>query len=617
MTAFRKASLAGMILLVSAFALAQTEDATRIMNQANGGVVALVMYGPDKAEVAKASAMALTEDILATAYHVVSQAYDIEAVNAKGKKMKIDGIVGVDRALDIALLKLKGKVQPLTVSVSGPEALAAGARVFALGSNESGQIVVSEGTLRRFMDVAPGEKAMELSLNVPMQFCGGPILGLGGNVQGMMIILDERVRIGLPISAIQKVSRSGKVADFKSWNKEDYFNLAEGAAFAGRVSAALDELPAAQRHLEKAVKLNPAFVDGYRLLAAVYDKQRDNSAAIEAYRKVTELDPSQPDAFYGLGEALKRTGRAKEAVAALEKAISLNLDSKEAYFELGDAYESLQDWGHAASAYEKFISLKPEVTWNGYLRLGVCRTNEKNYEAAVAALLEARKAQPNDLNVNSKLADAYRLSGQLDKAEEVYDQMARINPADAKTYYRQAMGMYNEAKDFKGALGPAKKLVDLEPGNVENIFNLGLMQFQLQDYPEAEAAFKQCLAAKPDFDTAWFQLGASYFNQKKYREAIEPYKKYTELKPDDPVGWLNVGVSYMFIASATKSAKDFELALEPMKKAVELKPDNANALYNLAIVYLNLKDNLSARDIYKKLAALDPTLAERLKKYLK
>jgi hypothetical protein len=64
MTAFRKASLAGMILLVSAFALAQTEDATRIMNQANGGVVALVMYGPDKAEVAKASAMALTEDIL-------------------------------------------------------------------------------------------------------------------------------------------------------------------------------------------------------------------------------------------------------------------------------------------------------------------------------------------------------------------------------------------------------------------------------------------------------------------------------------------------------------------------------------------------------------------------
>jgi Flp pilus assembly protein TadD len=48
-----------------------------------------------------------------------------------------------------------------------------------------------------------------------------------------------------------------------------------------------------------------------------------------------------------------------------------------------------------------------------------------------------------------------------------------------------------------------------------------------------------------------------------------------------------------------------------------LKPDNAAAQFNLGIVYINLKDFLSARDIYTKLQKLDPALAEKLKKYLR
>ena len=63
--------------------------------------------------------------------------------------------------------------------------------------------------------------------------------------------------------------------------------------------------------------------------------------------------------------------------------------------------------------------------------------------------------------------------------------------------------------------------------------------------------------------------------------------------------------------------KDHEAALEPLKKCVELKPDNPVAWFNLAIVYINLKDNFSAKEVYNKLVTLDPTLAERLKKYLR
>ena len=96
----------------------------------------------------------------------------------------------------------------------------------------------------------------------------------------------------------------------------------------------------------------------------------------------------------------------------------------------------------------------------------------------------------------------------------------------------------------------------------------------------------------------------------KFWEAAAAYKKYTEFTPDDPSGWLSLGVCYMQVG-------DYKSALEPLKKCVELKPDNSVAWYNLAIVYINLRNNRSAKQIYNKLVTLDPSLAERLKQYLR
>jgi tetratricopeptide (TPR) repeat protein len=613
MIASRRVSVAltGAILcLTSLTAFAQTEDAAKILAQAKGGTLALVIYGADKAETAKGSAMALAEDILATAYHVVSQAYDVEVLTAKGKKVKVEGIIGIDRAHDVALLKLKAKVPPLNVSVAGHEALAAGARLFALGSNSQGQVVVSEGTLRRMVSIGPQENVMEVSLTTEEQFSGGPLLDIGSQVVGMMIILDRNVRVALPVEVLQKVSRTGKVAGFKSWAREDYFSLFEGASFAGRIAAGMDELMTARIHLEKAVKLDPSFTEGYRLLAYVYDKQRDYAAAIEAYRLVTTREGARADAFYGLAGVLKRTQKYQEAAEAYEKAISMNFEKKEIFFELGDTYEAMQNWAKAAEAYEKYLALKPEVTWNGYLRLGSCRVMLKQYDAAIAAFVEAQKAQPRDLKVNTSLADAYEKAGQLEKAEETYNSLAVINPADAKAYYSMAIRMYDAAGKYDKAISPARKIVDLDPKNELNIYNVGLMYFKLQRFDEAIAAFRQSLAIKPDLANAWFQVGSAQFQLKRYKEAADAYKKYTELAPGESSGWLGLAVSYMYL-------KNFEAALEPIKKCVDLKPENAAAQFNLAIVYINLKDYLSAREIYKKLTTLDPALAEKLRKYIR
>ena len=77
--------------------------------------------GENKQEIARGTAFALSEDVVVTNYHLVSRAVDAEAINAKGKKLKVEGVVAVSKPCDIALLKLKGKLQPLAVAAgAGP-----------------------------------------------------------------------------------------------------------------------------------------------------------------------------------------------------------------------------------------------------------------------------------------------------------------------------------------------------------------------------------------------------------------------------------------------------------------------------------------------------------------
>jgi tetratricopeptide (TPR) repeat protein len=596
------------LILASAMAVAQTEEANNILGQAGSSVIALVSYGADKAEILKGSAFALGEDVIITAYHAVSQAFDVEGLNIKGKKVKIEGLLGVDKAHDVAILKLKGKLQALPVgSVDG---LAPGSRLFALGSNESGQIVIAEGAFRRIVDLGPAGKILEITMPVPDQFRGGPLLDVNGQLVGMLFVGERNLRFGLPIANLLSVSRTGKATEFKSQAQENYFETVEGNNFAGRAAMGLDDQMTARLHLEKSVRLNPSDISGALLLADIYSRQRDYAEAVSAYRKATQLDPSRADAFYGLGTILLKQTQYKDAAEALEKAAALGYAGKEIHLDLGSAYEAIPDFAKAATSYEKYISLGPADAWAADLRLGICRTKLGQYDAAIAALLEAEKAQPKDLKVRDALAQAYVKAGRLEDAEAAYTAMAEINPPEAKTYFRQTFQMYDGAGRFDRAVVPLKRIIELDPRNETNFYYLGMTYFKFQQYDQAVAAFQQSLAVKPDFPHAWYQIGSSYFNAKKFKEAAEAYKKYAELAPEDPSGWLNIGVAY-------NQAKSYEAALEPLKKCVELKPDNAVALANLAVVYINLKDNYSAKEIYNKLLTLDPSMAEKLKKYIR
>jgi tetratricopeptide (TPR) repeat protein len=589
------------------FLFSQTQESAQLFEKNKEGVLSLFVYGANKDLLAKGVGFGLAEDVVATSYHLVSQAEEVEGVSAKGKKMKVEGIISVDRNLDVALLKLKGKVGVLTLGNS--DDLHTGARLFGLGVNESGEVTIAEGTVRNIYKLAGGQSIIDSSISIPEGYNGGPLLDLGGSAVGLVVVM-ERSRVGIPVNGWKSLPRLGKITAFKDWAKEDYFASFEGAYLAGRIFSLMDENLNAQKYLERVVKAKPETTEAQSILAGVYAKQRNYSAAVTAYEKVVQLEPGNLSAYLGLGDVYSRMQRWADSAAALEKAVAIDGSNKQAFFQIGNAYEELRDFAKAADAYERFLKLNPENAWMGYLRLGTCRMELQQYDQAVAAFQEAQKAQPKDLKVNYSLAMAYRKAGQLDQAESVLKSLAELNPQDASTYYSDIIKMYDETGQNEKAIEAAKKVIELNPKSEMAVYNLAIMFQKLKRFEEAIATFQQALAIKTDYDVAYYNIGSCYLNLKKYKESIDAFRNYVALVPDNADAWLQIGVCYMQL-------KDFESALEPLKKCVELRPDYGVALFNLAVVYLNLKDNFSARDVYKTLVNVDPDLAEKLKKYLR
>jgi tetratricopeptide (TPR) repeat protein len=586
---------------------AQEDPGQKALTQFSPGVLNVIVYDKDKKEIAKGSAIVLTKEIAALNYHLISLGLNAAAFNYKKKAVDVLGVIAVDKALDLALIKIDGKVEPL---VPASTALAEGQKVLVLGANETGDIIVSGGTLRSLLDLGNGVKIADASVAVPDPFSGAPVLTEDGKLIGMMVIGERRLRFVVPIAAVAALNKAGKFTTWKAWIPEDYMGTIESAWLAGRVFKWMDESLNAQRNLEKVTKAQPSNLEAWVLLADVYNRQRDYADAVTAFKKVIELDPNNAAAYLGLGDIQVHMQKPQEAAQNLEKALALDPSKNEARMFLGNAYEDAREWVKAGDAYEKYLAANPANAWTTYQRLGMCRKEAGQFDQAAAAFVEALKSQPQDQSLIYKLAQAYDLGGKFADAEAAYKKLAEMSPKDAVNDYKLILAMYDKANNQVKAIEAAQKVVDLIPNDEQSHYNLGFLYQKMQKYTEAIVSYKKALGVKPTYDLAWFQIGYCYYMMKNYPEAAAAFQKNVEIVPDHFYGYMYIGMCYMQI-------KQFAKALDPMKKAADLKPEDGTAMFNLGVIYLNLKDKYSALEVVKKLQTIDANLAAKLRSYIK
>ena len=194
--------------------------------------------------------------------------------------------------------------------------------------------------------------------------------------------------------------------------------------------------------------------------------------------------------------------------------------------------------------------------------------------------------------------------GHHNDAIEASKKAVSIRPS-AESFFNIGLANYY-LKQYREAEGAYRQSIKLDPYNAADAYYaLGLNYRDWGQFDEEVAAYKHAIRLRPDYANAYDRLGQRYLQLRKYGEAIEAFKQLAMLKPADANTQNNLGEAY-------EAAARHDEAIETFRQAIRLKPDFGRAYFNLGKTLLTRGDRDAAIEQYVVLQNLDEDWAEKL-----
>lgn len=166
---------------------------------------------------------------------------------------------------------------------------------------------------------------------------------------------------------------------------------------------------------------------------------------------------------------------------------------------------------------------------------GVKLAEEGKYAEAADEFSKSLEKDPKQPGILSRLAEAYSKQGKNEDALATLDKAIVLAPADGELYGAKGIVLSKLGKSAESQ-DAFKKAAELNPGGAaQSFYNLGVSMFNSNRTDDAVAAFKQSIAADPNFAESYFQLGVCLSAKPDtIAAAIDAMKTYIKIgkKPD-------------------------------------------------------------------------------------
>ncbi len=151
--------------------------------------------------------------------------------------------------------------------------------------------------------------------------------------------------------------------------------------------------------------------------------------------------------------------------------------------------------------------------------------------------------------------------------------------------------------DYKAARHSYEKVLELAPGNLLALVNLGLIEFRSGNADAAEKRLKQAIQQRLETGPAWLTLGMIYFQNNQLDEAFAALSQAVLYDSGNPRAH-----NYLGVVLGRKGWLDGAEA--ELRRAVGIDEAYRDAHYNLAVIYLQRKPpayELARRHYFKSI----------------
>ncbi len=309
-------------------------------------------------------------------------------------------------------------------------------------------------------------------------------------------------------------------------------------------------------HMTRAVKLDPYVVDYKVLYAQLAWEMKKADLAVETINAALAIDEKSVAAMSVAGLIYKETGRIEEAKAILTRAIAIDQNCADCYRYLAEIHFDESDYARAIGYFRRSLDIA------GY-----------NERTAV------------------RLARAYKLSCQDEKARVLFEDVLAKNPDQYESFYQLTdlairSDRIDEAKAMVGKRRREQKTVwhHLAAGEIQEIegkTDAALISYSvalrlMPDIPEAHSGLGRIDLTKDDFANAIVNFGKAL--------ARDPYNPYLMLD----------------MARAYEGTGEYNSAFEIYKEVSGKYPQVAEAYYRFAQLNSRLKEHMKAMEIVEE-----------------
>lgn len=237
----------------------------------------------------------------------------------------------------------------------------------------------------------------------------------------------------------------------------------------------------------------------------------------------------------------------------------------------------------AALAFEAAV-LKDPSHVEAWVQLGTAQAQNEKETAAIRALEQARKLDPNNADALMTLAVSYTNEGYDSTAYRTLERWLSIrypsiiNPADVSPPTELGFTERHELHDkvTQHFINAARLSPDGEHMDPDVQVGLGVLFYGAEEYEKAVDCFSAALASselgasnrRSQVHLLWNRLGATLANSGKSEDAIAAYEKALTLRPNFVRARYNLGVSCINMGCHEEAAGHLLAALD-MHKAVE------------------------------------------------
>ncbi|MEJ2648348.1 MAG: tetratricopeptide repeat protein [Sedimentisphaerales bacterium] len=365
----------------------------------------------------------------------------------------------------------------------------------------------------------------------------------------------------------------------------------------------LQSYQSAKQKLEDIIKLDPTAVDVHLWLIDMAMQEQDYRAARDLAVRALGSNQDSPDLMASRAKAELALGDTKLAVELSRTVLSQDI-SNAAAMEVALQSKDQSLLAEARKMTETALNANPEDERLLLSRAKILVALGKPQEA-VAKLESYSKtdAGSRSISVLVELAELYRSTGDMNKAEDYIEQAEQIEPDNlsvihARFVWLVAQRRYDELGKVTSAYLSAKEQNSaILVSDASVLTTLGSKELT----NDALKLFEKAASLSPGMLDAQFGLASCLYRTGNIERAIQVYKQLNKEHPD------NTRVINDLAWIIQQQNQDYQAALDLVNRGLKLAPDDVHMLDTRGTILLKMNRLTESRNDFERLLELTPS----------